>query len=821
MKKLGLLMVVAATLSGCSLFNKKQPAEDNTPKQEEKIVSDDLLKVRPDLKEDYINPVSLPAAGGANEAADPFVYRFNGKYYLYMTTGGEKVRCYVSNDLLHWSAATNGPSPGLCYEGAAGNKIGSTPYAPEVIYYDGYFYMVTSPHGDGHYILKSESPEGPFQDITGNIGKSIDGSFFIDEDEQAYMFTAGGNAILGYKLDLNPDGITFEKNDDNSDWTMSYAATHLGAWNEGPYMLKRYGAYYLTHTGTHYLSPGYRVNYAYAPKGSDVSKSSSFTHIDNLNTLVATDDTFHALGHSSTVLGPDMDSYYIAYHSMKGTASFRYYNINRLSFNGGNMTINEYGELFNQSPSMPEYSAEDSSEMSRNGNKYFSNKEHNKDAFSAEFNVVGEGKMYFAYASDDNYGYLEFKNNKITLGKVSDGSNITIKTISLSHTYDTGVLHTYRINYGYGKAAIYFDSMEKEYDIDCEFQKGKIGVDAAFDEIEYCAFSNVGGGKSDKIEYNSKKILANAYSEELSILNGDKSGISYSTKGTMKIVDNGMMSLSKEGDRATYLMRQNEPGDYNLALRIPYTMLGKKVGIRLNDGQVKEVTIPNNAPKVKNGDVYLNITTLSLNYEEYWLSLVNIGDNVSFYEIDLEPVYQNEAYDFNLSSTYNNDGKFIARNNQNFSGNSLVTSSETDAFGFMSKAKFTDPEVSVKFKLTGMFEAIGFLGLMANVNNYNNSTNLEANPGYMEQGYMLKVEVDCIKLTYVDFNYSVDVATVNESVSSNVVHELRMKIENNHIVCYLDNNEIIDTYANIGRLSGQVGVLAYKVESQISHFSAE
>ena len=822
MKKLGLLVALTAMISGCSLFGKKKQNEnqDNTPKQEEKIVSDDLLKERPEAKEDYINPVNLPSAGGSNEAADPFVYRFNGKYYLYMTTGGEKVRCYVSDDLLHWQGSSNGPSPGICYEGTTGNKIGSTPYAPEVIYYDGWFYMVTSPHGDGHYILKSESPEGPFQDITGNFGKSIDGSFFIDEDEQAYMFTAGGNSIMGYKLELDPDGITFEKSGDE-DWTMPYAATHLGGWNEGPYMLKRYGAYYLTHTGTHYLSPGYRVNYAYAPKGSDVSKSSSFTHVDNLNTLVATDDTFHALGHSSTVLGPDMDSYYIAYHSMKGSASFRYYNINRLSFNGGNMTINEYGELFNQSPSMPEYSVESSSGMSKKGNKYFSNKEHNSDAFSTEFNVVGEGKMYFAYADDNNYAYLEFKDNKIVLAKVSEGSTTTIKSIPLYHTYDTGVLHTFRINYGYGKAAVYFDSMEKEYDIDCTFNKGKIAVDESFDDISYCAFSNVGGGKSDKIEYNSKKILANAYSEELSIFNGDKSGMSYSQNGLMMILDNGKLTLSKEGDRATYLMRQHTPGKYNLALRVPYSMLGKKVGIRLNDGKVKEVTIPKNEPKVKNNDIYLNIAELDLDYDEYWFSLVNVGDEVSFYEIDFEPVYENESYDFNLSSSYNSNNKFITRNNQNFSDNALVTSNETDAFGFMSKAKFTNPEVSVKFKLIGSFDVIGFFGLLANVNNYNNSTNLEANPGYMEQGYMLKVEVDCIKLSYVDFNYITDIATVDEVVSSNVNHELRMKIENNHIVCYLDNNEIIDVYSNIGRLSGQVGVLAYKLDSQILHFSAE
>ena len=815
-KKLSVLLVVLAMISSCTSHGNGNNGGGN------KVVSDDLLKVTPDPKEDFENPVILPNAHGSTEAADPFVYRFNGKYYLYMTTGGGYVRCYVSSDLLHWEPSTNGPGVGICYQSSSGNAIGNTPFAPEVIYYNGHFYMVTSPSGNGHYILESESPEGPFKDISGNIQKSIDGSFFIDEDEQCYMFTAGSNAIMGYKVSLSPDGVEFEQNDYNHDWAMSYGETHIGGWNEGPYMLKRFGAYYMTHTGTHYLSPGYRVNYIYAPKGSDVSKSSSFTHINNLNTLVATDDDWHALGHSSTVLGPDMDSYYIAYHNMKGSSTFRYYNINRLSFNGGNMTINEFGQFYNQSPSMPEFAVENAEGMSRSGNIYFSNIQHNSDAFTAEFNTAGEGKMYFGYESDKEYGYMNFANNKIVLGKVGGGSDSVIKTISLSNHYDTSVLHAFRINYGYGKAAIYFDTMELEYDVACQFNKGKIGVDAGFDDIQYCAFSNVGGGKSDKVEYNSKKILANAYNDELSILNGNESGIIYADKGMERIVDNGMMNLSKEGDRATYLMRQTIPELYDVALRMPSSMLGKKIGIRLNDGEVKVVTVPNNTPKVKNGDVYLNVTSLGLNDNEYWFSIVNVGDPVSFYEIDFETNYENPSFDFDLTSDFNAEGHFLRRNTHTFSNNCLVTPCDTDPYGFMSKERFTNPYVSVEFKLTGAFEAIGFLGLLANVNNYNNTAHneLEANPGYMEQGYMLKVETDCIKLSYVDYNFITDVFTYRESLNNNVKYILSMEIENNHIICYLNGETIIDVYANVGRLSGQVGVLAYRVDSLISHFTA-
>ena len=85
---------------------------------------------------------------------------------------------------------------------------------------------------------------------------------------------------------------------------------------------------------------------------------------------------------------------------------------------------------------------------------------------------------------------------------------------------------------------------------------------------------------------------------------------------------------------------------------------------------------------------------------------------------------------------------------------------------------------------------------------------------------MLKVEEDSIKLVYVDFNFVTDVYVYSEALRNNREYTLEMEIDNNHIVCYLDGEEIIDTYANIGRLSGQVGVLAYKADALISHFEA-
>ena len=81
------------------------------------------------VAEDYQNPIAVFNDQGAKmDAADPFVMRFNGKYYLY-TTGAEEIRVYESEDLVHWTFK------GHCTR----NGQGRIAYAPEVFYWRGAF----------------------------------------------------------------------------------------------------------------------------------------------------------------------------------------------------------------------------------------------------------------------------------------------------------------------------------------------------------------------------------------------------------------------------------------------------------------------------------------------------------------------------------------------------------------------------------------------------------------------------------------------------------------------------------------------------------
>ena len=250
----------------------------------------------------YQNPIQKHG-----DFADPFVLRFNGRYYLYCTNPG--VRCWQSDDLLHWTmmgeVVPEDEFPGL------------VPFAPEVVYENGWFYMYTSPHGLGHYVLRSNSPLGPFRKITPNIGHSIDFSIFIDDDGARYAYWADDRGILGCRM-TSPTEFG----------TPQYIGAYLHGWTEGPFVVKRDGLYHLTYTGNHFLSKGYRINGASAahPLGP-------FTDYDHNPLAIRTEGAVVGLGHSSTVRGPDLVSDWMFYHNLNPDKT-RDLDLDRVLFRG-------------------------------------------------------------------------------------------------------------------------------------------------------------------------------------------------------------------------------------------------------------------------------------------------------------------------------------------------------------------------------------------------------------------------------------------------------------------------------------------------------
>ena len=142
-------------------------------------------------------------------------------------------------------------------------------WAPEVYAINGKFYMYFS--ADEHIcVATSDSPLGPFrQEVQKPMletEKSIDNSLFIDDDGTPYLFWVrfnDGNNVWVAKLEKNLTDLKPE--------TMRHCISVSQPWeeiwprvNEGPFVIKRNGIYFMTYSANSYESQMYGVGVATA-----------------------------------------------------------------------------------------------------------------------------------------------------------------------------------------------------------------------------------------------------------------------------------------------------------------------------------------------------------------------------------------------------------------------------------------------------------------------------------------------------------------------------------------------------------------------------
>ncbi len=240
MKRILLTLLIALFLvntSSCTK-NNNEPTDDNTESE--------ALKV---------------------PLADPFILLWEGTYYAYGTYSGNGIAVYVSDDLLTWRV------PEEAKYGLALNKNDVWAdrwfWAPEVYHVNGKFYMYYS--ADEHIcVATSDSPYGPFkQDVLKPMiedEKCIDNSLFIDDDGTPYLsfvrFNDGNNIWIA---EMEDDLVTIK------DETMTKCLHVSQQWeevwprvNEGSFITKHNGTYYMTYSANSYESQFYGVGVAKA-----------------------------------------------------------------------------------------------------------------------------------------------------------------------------------------------------------------------------------------------------------------------------------------------------------------------------------------------------------------------------------------------------------------------------------------------------------------------------------------------------------------------------------------------------------------------------
>lgn len=467
----------------------------------------------------YRNPFQLEHEWVAYGIGDPFVMRWNGRYYLYPSTrthgGGEiGVRVWVSEDLVDWKYAGY----------ASRDRVTYNAFAPEVVYWDGSFYMYQSSDGQGHYVLKSDDPLGPFTAQTGNIGLSIDGSVFIDDDGSWYFTHAGFRGIRGYRM---RDPYTME--------APRLTEADMGAWTEGSMIIKRDGYYFMTYTGNHVRSAGYRIDYAVAQDGP----LGPYTRAENNPLLISTDDDFHGLGHNSLVLAPDLDGYMIVYHNIynRDADHIRKMNIDRLVFNGKKMAALGPTTFPQVAPKLPEFYTWIDEEgidgrwsvLALGDYELLLSREESASRFTAEFNFqlaepprcAGEaadvseeaGRLLtgshqpqigavVSYRSAGDFIAVVVDPCRQVLGvwQVQGGNAQSLGESRLPAEFDFTKLHTLRIAQEPGRMRVFFDQMLLLETAVAGPAGGKIGYihrDVA-PVFRYTAFSNDAFGSSDR-----------------------------------------------------------------------------------------------------------------------------------------------------------------------------------------------------------------------------------------------------------------------------------------------------------------------------------
>lgn len=138
-----------------------------------------------------------------NKLRDPCIIVKDGIYYAY----GTGWRCYKNT-----SGNLEGPwvDLGIVASVANPDTDGGSHWAPEVHLYNGFYYMFTTylnskTNHRGCIILKSDSPEGPFVEITNghitpNNWDAIDGTFYVDPEGQPWM-------VFVHEWTCMPDGV--------------------------------------------------------------------------------------------------------------------------------------------------------------------------------------------------------------------------------------------------------------------------------------------------------------------------------------------------------------------------------------------------------------------------------------------------------------------------------------------------------------------------------------------------------------------------------------------------------------------------------------
>lgn len=253
---------------------------------------------------------------------DPFILLHGDTYYMYATSAEDGFKFWTSQDLVEWK------EEGYCYRNSpwAENCF----WAPEVYERKGKFYLLYTARWSKNHSLRigiavADSPCGPFIDLVDgplfDYGYAvIDATLLLDDDGKEYIYfvrDCSENIIDGvhtsviYCAEMAEDyrsvkGEVVKISQPDVAWEMERSDTWR--WNEGPFVIKHNGKYYLNYSVNCYDTLYYSLgcSEATAPKGP-------FIKYENNPILQYKENDYSGPGHNCIFTGKD-GKLYTAFH---------------------------------------------------------------------------------------------------------------------------------------------------------------------------------------------------------------------------------------------------------------------------------------------------------------------------------------------------------------------------------------------------------------------------------------------------------------------------------------------------------------------------
>jgi hypothetical protein len=803
-----------------------------------------LLLFSFEIHAQWTNPLTLNDEWSYYGIGDPYILKYRGVYYLYCSTkdGQIGVKCWSTKDFITWSGPYN----------CTNEPITVTAYAPEVVYWNGTFYMYTSPGGNGHYVLSSNSPTGPFVRISGNLGNSIDGSVFIDDNGTWYFYHAGFEGIYGCLM-TSPTSIGY---------SINLNARVGNEWTEGPCVIKRDGTYYLLYTGNNVLCNAYRVDYA----KNTIGPINTYNPQKEQNPiLIKSEGTFVGLGHGTAFIGPDLDSYYFTYHNFAGdygVGPYRRLNFDRIAWNGDKLLLlgpTTWEQQVMRLADMSDFFERDTIGANwltpNGGNWTIKNRDHlvqslsdneykvlfiqpSESDYTAEFTMKGEAESdnlnprfgaVFSYSDEANYGIAVLCSNSKQLEISFKKDNVWGPSIysNLPSNYNPDAWNHLRIEKSGTSYKFVFNGMQKAA-ITHALGAGKIGYisSGCSADFGYIAFSNKskGSGIFDIYKPVPGAIQAVHYNtggegigyHDLTPENSGNEYIRYDNVDISSCSEGGFaISDNQTGEWYKYNVNVKVAGLYNVGFRYAAATSAGRIRIRKGDIDLTDIIpLPTTGGLNQWNTFTIPCIELLAGFQTLTLETVNGGFNfyeMEFTEADSTIVTLTDTFDTNFSTAWNYvDGQW------------RIESGAADINGYgkrtMGNTGWTDYTVQTDITYYGALNG----GLIFRVNNpaLGGSGN---DPGLgtdFLQGYFVGLSANAVILGKHNYAWT-QLATAQGNYVSDRTYTLKVVVFGSNIQVYVDDMETpkikyTDAHPFI---SGKVGLRVSNTHARFDNFS--